>query len=114
MTTENGHSGDAVPEPGNIEFEGAFRKLAEIAERLEAGGLTLAEATAGYEEGMKLVQHCNHLLDSAELEITTLRENYQRPAASAPADDGDGPPPYDGDEPPPFDDEYEGEENLPF
>ena len=32
-------------------FEEAFRQLTEIAERLEAGGLTLAEATARYEEG---------------------------------------------------------------
>ena len=106
MTAENGHSRDVIPEAGDLEFEGAFRKLAEIAERLEAGGLTLAEATARYEEGMRLVQHCNQLLDSAELEITTLRENYQRPAT--PATDGDGV------EPPPFDDEWEEEEQPPF
>ena len=61
-----------------ISFEDAFRQLSEIAEGMEKGGLTLAEATARFEEGMKLVQHCNHLLDNAELEITQLRESYQR------------------------------------
>ncbi len=62
-----------------LSFEDAFRQLAEIAEGMEKGGLTLSEATARFEQGMKLVQHCNHLLDTAELEITQLRESYQRP-----------------------------------
>lgn len=109
MTSHNGQSPDSDPAP--IGFEDAFRQLTEIAESLEAGGLTLAEATAKYEQGMKLVQHCNHLLDSAELEITTLRENYQRPAASA-ARQGDGEPPYYDD--PPYDEVEDEEEGLPF
>ena len=66
-----------------LSFEDAFRQLAEIAEGMEKGGLTLAEATARFEQGMKLVQHCNRLLDTAELEITQLRESYQRPEAPA-------------------------------
>ena len=65
---------------GNAEstgFEGSFARLHEMAEQLEAGGLTLAEATARFEEGMKLVQHCNELLNNAELKITELREAYR-------------------------------------
>ena len=58
-------------------FEGSFARLHEMAEQLEAGGLTLAEATARFEEGMKLVQHCNELLNNAELKITELREAYR-------------------------------------
>ena len=50
-----------------------------MAEQLEAGGLTLAEATSRFEEGMKLVQTCNELLNNAELKITELKESY-RPA----------------------------------
>lgn len=69
---------DAGDVPG-LSFEEAFRLLAEIAEGMERGGLTLAEATARFEEGMRLVQHCNFLLDTAELEITELRDSYQRP-----------------------------------
>jgi exodeoxyribonuclease VII small subunit len=92
-------------------FEEAFRQLTEIAERLEAGGLTLAEATARYEEGMKLVQHCNRLLDSAELEITTLRESYQRQTASSSQAPGLEPAYY---EDAPYDEAVNGEEDLPF
>ena len=68
------------PSNGNDEstnFEASFARLHEMAEQLEAGGLTLAEATARYEEGMKLVQHCNELLNNAELKITELREAYR-------------------------------------
>ena len=108
MASNEPRPSDSVSD--ELGFEEAFRQLAEIAETLEAGGLTLAEATARYEQGMKLVQHCNRLLDTAELEITTLRENYQRPPA--------GDSPRNGAEPPVFDsapyDEIEEEEDLPF
>ena len=109
MTMNNGQH--PAPDAQSPSFEDAFRQLAEIAEGMEKGGLTLAEATARFEQGMKLVQHCNHLLDTAELEITQLRESYQKPAASAP---------YRGDSEPEFDypadgDEiYEDEDSLPF
>lgn len=58
-------------------FEDSFARLHEMAEQLEAGGLTLAEATSRFEEGMKLVQHCNELLSNAELKITELKETYR-------------------------------------
>jgi len=58
-------------------FEDSFAQLNEMAEQLEAGGLTLAEATSRFEEGMKLVQHCNELLNNAELKITELKEAYR-------------------------------------
>lgn len=92
-------------------FEDAFRQLSEIAENLETGGLTLAEATARYEQGMKLVQHCNRLLDSAELEVTTLRESYQRPATPVPGQDGPEPPYFDAGQ---FDEAVDEEDDLPF
>ena len=63
----------------SVNFEDSFRRLNEMAEQLEAGGLTLAEATSRFEEGMKLVQTCNELLNNAELKITELKESY-RPA----------------------------------
>ena len=101
----------ASSSPGEMSFEEAFRQLAEIAEKMEAGGLTLGDATAQFEQGMKLVQRCNQLLDSAELEVTTLRESYQRPASpsSVPADDE---PPYFDDAP--YDEVPGEEEEIPF
>ena len=70
-----------APEVNSLSFEEAFRRLSEMAESLEDGGLTLAEATARYEEGMSLVRRCNQLLDEAELKITNLRDAYAAPAA---------------------------------
>ena len=75
---------DTDPEPEGLTFEQAFQKLGELAESLEAGGLTMAETTAKYEEGMVLVRRCNLLLDQAELKITTLRDAYAQPPDEEP------------------------------
>ena len=69
-------SPESAPDPDSLTFEEAFRTLTEMAEALEQGGLTLAEATAKYAEGMSLVKLCNRLLDEAELKITTLKDSY--------------------------------------
>ena len=90
MTANNGHH--PASDAQSLSFEDAFRQLAEIAEGMEKGGLTLAEATARFE-------------------ITQLRESYQRPVASAG---------YTNDSEPPFDyqadndESYEDEDSLPF
>lgn len=60
----------------DLTFEEAFRRLQETAEALEAGGLPLAQAAAIYEQGMALVQRCNHLLNETELKITQLKESF--------------------------------------
>ena len=73
---------DQSQEIDSLTFEDAFRRLSEMATSLEDGGLTLAEATGRYEEGMRLVQRCNQLLDEAQLKITELKDSY----ASFPAD----------------------------
>jgi len=113
MTSEQSDFTDISAPSGELSFEEAYRQLAGIAERLEAGGLTLAEATACYKQGMMLVQQCNHLLDSAELEITTLRDSSQRAAVSAPFSGNDAPPPLPEDAP--YDGAgYDEEDELPF
>ena len=63
----------------SLSFEDAFRRLGETAERLETGGLPLAEAVAVYERGMALMQYCNRLLSETELRITQLQEAYSSP-----------------------------------
>ena len=60
----------------SLSFEEAFRRLSEMAAGLEDGGLTLAEATSRYEEGMSLVRHCNQLLNDAELKISNLKDAH--------------------------------------
>ena len=62
----------------SLSFEQAFQRLGELAESLDAGGLTLAEATDRYEQGMVLVGRCNQLLDATALRITNLKESYSQ------------------------------------
>ena len=62
--------------PAAKSFEGAFANLEEVVRKLEAGGLSLDEATLLFETGMKLATKCNEILSSAELKITRLQANF--------------------------------------
>ncbi len=72
-----------TPNPEVLSFEEAFRKLGEMVDSLENGGLPLAEATGIYQQGMGLVRRCNQLLNEAELKITQLTNDF---GETAPAD----------------------------
>ncbi len=64
--------------------------------RLEEGGLTLDESLALYEEGMKLAQRCQELLQQAELRITKLQEEFaalrEEPQPYPPPEEEEMPP----------------------
>ncbi|MDA0264233.1 MAG: exodeoxyribonuclease VII small subunit [Chloroflexi bacterium] len=77
------------PDAEQVSFEDSFHRLSEMADQLEAGGLTLAEATSRFEEGMELVKHCNELLNNAELKITELKESFRSDSAQNGFDDPD-------------------------
>ncbi len=76
-------AGNGQPPPSqdvaSLSFEEAFRRLGEMAESLEQGGLTLAEATARYQQGMDLIRRCNQLLNEAELKISSLQDSQAPP-----------------------------------
>src|SRR5689334_2886168 len=55
-------------------FEDAFGHLQEAIERLEQGGLPLAEALAVFEQSVRLAGDCHRILDQAELRLTRLVE----------------------------------------
>ena len=59
-----------------LTFEEAFGRLEESVQALEGGGLTLAEATHLYEEGMGLASMCNELLSATELRVTRLQTSF--------------------------------------
>lgn len=82
-------SGADQKDAESVSFEDSFHRLSEMAGELEAGGLTLAEATSRFEEGMKLVQFCNELLNNAELKITELKESYRSAGPQTGFDDLD-------------------------
>ena len=64
-------------QPADQDFEALYRRLDEIAARLEAGNLPLEQSVALYEEGMRLAQQCQALLASVEQRIEILRETYE-------------------------------------
>ena len=56
-----------------LSFEQAFEQLEAAVEELQDGQMPLERALSLYEEGMKLAQHCNELLEKAELRVQKLR-----------------------------------------
>lgn len=55
-----------------LTFEEAIKRLAEISRELEGEQRELDASLALYEEGVKLIRHCNSLLESAERKIKIL------------------------------------------
>lgn len=55
-----------------LTFEQAMQKLETIANELEKDNLDLDTSVKKFEEGMKLSQKCNKILDEAEKKITIL------------------------------------------
>ncbi|HLX56955.1 MAG TPA: exodeoxyribonuclease VII small subunit [Ktedonobacteraceae bacterium] len=55
-----------------ISFEEAFAQLETAVAALQDGRMPLERALQYYEEGMKLAQHCNELLQKAELRVQQL------------------------------------------
>jgi exodeoxyribonuclease VII small subunit len=63
---------DAQPLSYELSFEEAFERLEAAVAALQDGQLPLERALQYYEEGMKLAQHCNELLQKAELRVQQL------------------------------------------
>ena len=70
---------EPLPDDGDLEslaFEGALQRLEETVAALEAGGLTLAEATQRYQQGVRLARLRSEMLASAELTISRIQTAY--------------------------------------
>ncbi len=57
---------------GALPFEEAFERLETAIAALQDGKISLNEALQHYQEGMKLVQYCHELLQTAELTVQQL------------------------------------------
>ncbi|MEU3453912.1 exodeoxyribonuclease VII small subunit [Micromonospora sp. NPDC006766] len=55
-------------------YEPARAELAAVVERLEAGGISLAESLALWERGEQLAEICQRWLDGARARIDAARE----------------------------------------
>jgi exodeoxyribonuclease VII small subunit len=55
-----------------LSFEAAYAELETIIAKLESGDLSLEESVEQFERGRKLSDHCQTLLDKAELRVNQL------------------------------------------
>jgi len=60
------------PELATLPFEAALAELEQVIEQMESDELPLEQMLTLYERGARLAQHCNQLLDKAELRVTQL------------------------------------------
>ena len=58
-----------------LTFESAMEELQNITQSLEKGNLSLTESIDLFEQGTKLIKHCNDCLEKAEAKITVLVKN---------------------------------------
>lgn len=55
-----------------LSFEAAYAALDSIIQQLESGELPLDQSVTLFEQGRKLADHCQTLLDQAELRVRQL------------------------------------------
>jgi len=57
-------------------FEALYKRLEDTVSKLERGNLSLEESLSLYEEGTKLAQRCQEMLQDAELRVTRLQTQF--------------------------------------
>ncbi len=57
----------------NLSFEEALSELESIIHKMEAGDIKLADSVSFYERGIKLKNHCEEILKSAQLKIEKIQ-----------------------------------------
>jgi exodeoxyribonuclease VII small subunit len=57
-----------------LSFEAAYAQLEGIVTKLESGELSLEESVNMYEQGKKLSDHCQKILDDAELRVNQIND----------------------------------------
>lgn len=55
-----------------LKFEQAVEKIEQIIERIESGEVDLGQCLEQYESGVKLVKHCNQILQHVEKKVAQL------------------------------------------
>ena len=72
-----------------LPLEQALVELEALVERMESGELTLDEALAAFEQGIKLTRECQQTLAQAEQKVQMLLEQNGSLQPADAADDGE-------------------------
>lgn len=71
-----------------LSFDQALAELEGVVQRLEGTALSLEETVALYQRGRVLAEHCQCLLDEAELRVSRLApDGTEQAGAGAPDED---------------------------
>ena len=63
-----------MSDTSELSFEAAYEELEAIVAKLESGELTLEESVTLFERGRRLSDHCQAILDKAELRVNQLTD----------------------------------------
>jgi exodeoxyribonuclease VII small subunit len=74
------------PDISDLTFEQTLAELQNIVQELENRDGSLDESLSRYERGMLLAQHCNDLLDKAEIRVRELLPTGDEADFSGPLD----------------------------
>ncbi len=77
------HSPNPAPAEAPLSFEQAKQELAEVVQRLEAGGLPLEDSLALWERGDRLADRCTELLDAAQLRLSEAQRRREANSSSS-------------------------------
>lgn len=58
-----------------LSLEDAFEQIEDVIANLEAEEITLEQSFQEYNKGMKLLHHCNELIDRVEKKVLQINEN---------------------------------------
>lgn len=74
MTDDTEHTdGSELADPAELSYEQAREELVTVVQRLESGGVPLAESLALWERGEKLADRCQQWLDGAREKVHQTR-----------------------------------------
>ncbi|MCO7226685.1 exodeoxyribonuclease VII small subunit [Pleionea sp. CnH1-48] len=74
-------------EPTQDSFETRLSRLENIVETMEQGKLSLDEALKHFEEGVKLTQNCQQMLDNARQRVKVLSNDQQLDDFASPTEE---------------------------
>ncbi len=77
------NNGSAAYGENSASFEQSFARLQEVVQKLSEGNLTLQQALAAFEEGMRLADSCAQMLDEAELRVKQVSERAMRAGSAS-------------------------------
>ena len=64
-------------EMNDYSYEEAIEHIENILAKMDEGDVPLAESMKNFENGMKLIAHCENILNLYERKITKVTEDFQ-------------------------------------